>query len=159
MGATYMRNEGLRRNTVGKFEDMIYGIAYAVRFNNSAPREANFDKPGDGVIQMTVATLEGQNVLLQFKLTRGDNLQIKGYDPMIPANAKVVVDSVYPSVDSVIRNGRTMAERADAQRLKNIFNKTLSGVSTESLSRLANSLKQRRDRRVVEYKPWGGRRK
>ena len=155
MGATYMRAGGLKRNTVGKWADKIFGISYAVRFHNSAPREANFDKPNDETIQMTVATQE-QDVLLQFRLTRGDALQIKGYDPNIPANAKVVVDSVYPSVDVVIAEGRTMAERAGAQRLKDILGKTIGGVSVESMSRLANELKRRKGRKLVDYKPWRG---
>ena len=153
MGATYMRAGGLKRNTVGKWADKIFGISYAIRFHNSAPREANFDKPSEDTIQMTVATNE-QDVLLQFKLTRGDALQIKGYDPNVPANAKVVVDSMYPSVDVVIAEGRTMAERAGAQRLKDMMNKTVGGVSVESMSRLANELKRRKDRKVVTYRRW-----
>lgn len=146
MGATYMRAGGLKRNTVGKWADKIFGISYAVRFHNSAPREANFDKPSDDTIQMTVATQE-QDVMLQFRLTRNEALQIKGYDPNIPANAKVVVDSVYPSVDVVIKEGRTLAERAGAQRLKDMMNRTVAGVSVESLSRLANELKRKKLRR------------
>lgn len=146
MGATYMRAGGLKRNTVGKWADKIFGISYAIRIHGSVPREANFDKPSDDIIQMTVATQE-QDVLLQFKLTRNDALQIKGYDPNIPANAKVVVDSVYPSVDVVIKEGRTLAERAGAQRLKDMMNRTVAGISVESMSRLANELKRKRLRR------------
>lgn len=156
MGATYMRAGGLKRNTVGKWADKIFGISYAIRFHNSAPREANFDRPSEDNIQMVVATQE-QDILLQFKLTRGDALQIKGYDPNIPANAKVVVDSVYPSVDVVIKEGRTMAEKASAQRLKDMMNRTVGGVSIESLSRLANELKKRKGRKVVNYREWGRR--
>ena len=154
MGATYMRAGGLKRNTVGKWADKIFGINYAIRFHNSAPREANFDKPSDETVQMVVATQE-QDILLQFKLTRGDALQIKGYDPNIPANAKVVVDSTYPSVDVVISEGRTLAEKAAAQRLKEMLGKTMDGVSIESLSRLANELKRRKSRKVVTYRRWG----
>lgn len=155
MGATYMRAGGLKRNTVGKWTDKIFGISYAIRFHNSAPREANFDKASEDTIQMVVASNEGEDVLLQFKLTRNDALQIKGYDPNIPTNAKVVVDSVYPSVDVVIANGNTMAERASAQRLKEIMGRTMGGVSIESMSRLANELKKRKNNRVVTYRRWG----
>jgi len=158
MGATYMRAGGLKRNTVGKWADKIFGISYAVRFHNSAPKEANFDRPSDDTIQMLVATQE-QDVMFQFRLTRGDALQIKGYDPNIPSTAKVVVDSIYPSVDVVISEGRTLAERASAQRLKDIMGRTVSGVSVESLSRLANELKRRKNRKVVDYRPYGGRRR
>ena len=146
MGATYMREGGLKRNTVGKWSDMIFGIPYAIRFQDGAPKEANFDKPTSDNVQMTVATQE-QDIMLQFKLTRGDALQIKGYDPNVPANAKVIVDSTYPSVDIVIKEGRTLAERAAAQRMKDIMAKTMGGVSVESLSKLANELIRRKKRR------------
>lgn len=143
MGATY---GFIKRNTVRNFEDMIFGISYAVRFHNMAPREANFDRPSENNIQMVVASLEGQDILMQFKLSR-NNLSIIGYDPNVPTRAKAVVDSVYPSVDNVIKNGKTIGERMDAQRLKDIMSRTMAGVSVESLSRLANELKRRRKRR------------
>lgn len=143
MGATYMGFGAVKRNTVRKADDKIFGIAYAMRFSNSAPREAEFARPSDQNIQMIVRANDSEDVLMQFQLNR-DNLQIRTYDPNIASSAKVVVDGKYPSVDTVIKEGRTLADRMSAQKVKETMQKTLSGVSTESLSRIYNELKLRR---------------
>ena len=146
MGATYMGFGALRRNTVRNVSDRIYGISYAVRFSNSAPKEANFAKPSEDNIQMVVKAEDGQDILMQFQLSR-NNLQIRGYDPNVPTSARIVVDGKYPSIDTVIKEGKTLADRMNAQKLKEITQKTLAGVSIESLSRIYNELILKRKRR------------
>lgn len=146
MGATYMGFGALRRNTVRNAEDKIFGVSYAIRFSNSAPKEANFARPSENNIQMIVRAEDGADILMQFQLSR-DNLQIRGYDPNVPVSAKVVVDGKYPAIDTVIKEGKSLADKMQAQKLKEITQKTLAGISIESLSRIYNELKLRRKRR------------
>lgn len=146
MGATYMGFGALRRNTVRNADDKIFGVSYAVRFTNSAPRGANFSKPSEDNIQMIVRAEDGEDILMQFQLSR-DNLQIRAYDPNVAVSARAVVDGKYPSIDTVIKEGKTLADRMNAQKLKDITKKTLAGVSVESLSRIYNELVLRKKRR------------
>lgn len=146
MGATYMGFGALKRNTVNKNQDKIFGISYALRVHEPAPREANFARPSEDNIQMIVRAEDGKDILMQFQLSR-DNLQVRTYDPNIPSSARVVVDGKYPSVDTIIKEGRTLADRMNAQKVKETMQKTLSGVSVESLSRIYNELILKRKRR------------
>ena len=144
MGATFRNASGKRRTCV-KEDEYIFGINYAVRFNTIAPKDANFNRPGEDNIQMTIASYEGKDVMFQFRLTRGDNLQILAYDPNSRSSGKVIVNADNPSIDAIIENKlASPGIKYDAGKVKDIIDKTYGGIKRSSILSLIEYLKKRR---------------
>lgn len=131
-----------RKRRTKKSED-IFGVRGAERFESAAPKQANFDKPGAGRIQLRVPSDEGKDIIFQFKLTRENKLSIIGYDPNVPSRGKVRVLADRPSLDSVINSPKaSAADKANAQRLRDMFTRTKNGVKESSLASIANALQR-----------------
>ena len=147
MGATFRNASGKRRTWV-KEDEFIFGINYAVRFETIAPKEANFNRPNEDNVQMTIASYEGRDVMFQFKLTRGDNLQILAYDPNSRMSGKIIVNSENPSIDAIINNKlASPAIKYEAGKVKDIIDKTYGGIKRSSVLSLIEYLKKRRKKR------------
>ena len=144
MGATF-RNASGKRKTWVKDDELIFGINYAMRFSTVAPREANFQRPGADNLQLRIATYDGDDVLFQFRLTRGDNLQINAYDPNARVSGKVIVNAENPSIDA-IRNNKLASPgiKYEATKVRDIVDKTYAGISQQSLNRLIDYLRRKR---------------
>lgn len=144
MGATFRNASGKRKTWINP-KEYIFGINYAVRTEKMAPREANFNRPSENNIQMTIASYEGEDVLFQFRLTRDNNLQILAYDPNAHISGRVIINSENPSIDAIIYNKlATQGIKNDAQNVKDIIDKTYSGIRRSSLLRLIDYLKRRK---------------
>ena len=144
MGATF-RNASGKRQTWRKEEEFIFGIHYAIRMNTQAPREANFNKPNADNVQLTIASYEGQDIMLQFRLSRQDNLLIAAYDPNSRMAGKVIVNSENPSIDAIINNKYASPDiKYEATKVKNIIDKAYAGVRQDSIIKLAEYLKRRK---------------
>ena len=103
MGATFRNASGKRRTWINE-DEFIFGIHYATRFHTMAPREANFHRPNDDNIQLAIASYEGQDILVQFRLSRQNNLQIIAYDPNSRMGGKIIINSENPSIDAIVNN-------------------------------------------------------
>lgn len=144
MGATF-RNSSGKRQTWRKADELIFGINYAERFSGVAPREANFRRPSDENVQFRIATYDGEDVLFQFYLTRGNNLQILAYDPNAQIGGKVIVNSDNPSIDAIISNKlATPGIRYEAGKVKDIMDKTYNGIPGTAIRSIIDFLKRRK---------------
>lgn len=144
MGATF-RNASGKRQTWRKEDEFIFGINYAERFHTVAPREANFHRPNDDNIQLNIASYEGQDILVQFRLSRKDNLQIIAYDPNSRMGGKIIVNSENPSIDAIINNNLASPDiKYEATKVKDILDRTYAPIQTSSIIKLAEYLKRRK---------------
>lgn len=129
-----------------------FGIRGARRIEESnAPRNSDFTKRGDSIV-ISANSDEGKDIVFQFKLGRNDSMKITAYDPNVPSKGRTSVNADRPSLDSVINNPRTSAEdKRNAMKIRDMFQRTTSGVKESSLGRIANELKKkarRKGRRV-----------
>lgn len=144
MGATF-RNASGKRQTWRKEDEYIFGINYAMRFSTVAPREANFNRPNADNIQLAIASYEGQDILVQFRLSRRDNLQIVAYDPNSRTGGKVIVNSENPSIDAIINNKFASADiKYEATKVKDVLDKAYAPIQTSSITKLIEYLKRRK---------------
>ena len=144
MGATF-RNSSGKRQTWRKDDELIFGINYAERFSTIAPKEANFRRPSEENVQFRIATYDGEDVLFQFYLTRGNNLQILAYDPNSRLGGKVIVNSDNPSIDVIINNNlATPGIKYEANKVKDVIDKTYNGIPGTSIRSIIDYLKRRK---------------
>lgn len=144
MGATF-RNASGKRQTWRKEDEFIFGINYAVQVHTMAPREANFNRPNADNIQLTIASYEGEDIMVQFRLSRQDNLQILAYDPNSRMAGKVIVNSENPSIDAIIESQFVTPDiKYEAIKVKNILDKSYGTIRRDSIIKLAEYLKRRK---------------
>lgn len=129
-------------------EDRVFGIRNARKLDDNAnPVGARFDTSGDRIV-ISANSDEGKDIVFQFKLGRNDTMKITAYDPNVPSRGKTSVSAERPSLDSVINNPKSTAEdRQNAMKIRDMFQRTDSGIKESSLGRIANELKKKKRKR------------
>ena len=139
MGATGASGSGVRTG-----EGQTFGIRNARQLDENAnPAGAKFDKDGDRIV-IAANSDEGKDIVFQFKLLKGGKMKITAYDPNIPNRGKVSVSSDRPSLDAVLTNPKSsVSDKQNALKIRDMFQRTDSGIKESSLGRIANELKKR----------------
>lgn len=107
------------------------------------PDGARFTKGADSIV-ISANSDEGKDIVFQFKLGKNDTMKITAYDPNVPSRGKTSVSADKPSLDSVINNPKSSAEdKRDAMKIRDMFQRTESGIKESSLGRIANELKKK----------------
>jgi hypothetical protein len=129
-------------------ENRVFGIRSARRLDDDAnPAGARFDNSGDRIV-ISANSDEGKDIVFQFKLGRNDTMKITAYDPNVPSRGKTSVSAERPSLDSVINNPKSTSEdRQNAMKIRDMFQRTDSGIKESSLGRIANELKKKKRKR------------
>ena len=129
-------------------EDRVFGIRNARKLDDNAnPAGARFDNSGDRIV-ISANSDEGKDIVFQFKLGRNDTMKITAYDPNVPSRGKTSVNAERPSLDSVINNPKSSAEdKRNAMKIRDMFQRTDSGIKESSLGRIANELKKKKRKR------------
>ena len=145
MGATGASGSGVKR---GDTSQSTFGLKSARRLEDSAnPKGARFSTSGDNIV-IAASSDEGKDIVFQFKLLKGDKMGITAYDPNIPNRGKVSVNADRPSLDSVISNPKaSSSEKSNAMKIRDMMQRTESGIKESSLGRIANELKKRKLRK------------
>lgn len=141
MGATGASGSGVRRGESG---ETVFGIRGARQLEDTAnPKGAKFTTSGNNIV-ISARSDEGKDIVFQFKLGKNDTMKITAYDPNIPNRGKVSVSAERPSLDSVINSPRASSEdRQNAMRIRDMMQRTDSGVKESNLGRIANELKKK----------------
>jgi len=148
MGAT--GNFVFRKSDGSADRSRAFGIAGGVRLDSNPPRESGLDRHGQDDIMVSVHSEEGKDIIFQFKLVgrNQDKMSIKAYDPNVPSKGKVQVVTDRPSLDAVINNPNTSAtDKSNAMRIRDMMNRTRSGIKESSLTQIANNLKANKNRK------------
>jgi len=142
MGATALANR--KRYTDEK--TMIFGIRGARRLEGNAPREAEFKDQGKDDIRIALASEEDKDIIFQFKLNKsGNEMIIRAYDPNVPSRGVTEVKTSSPSLDSVLNDpNASPSDKSGALRIRDMMNRSKSGIKESSLARIANDLKKKR---------------
>ena len=129
-------------------EDRVFGIRNARKLDDGAnPAGARFDTSGNRIV-IAAHSDEGKDIVFQFKLGRNDTMKITAYDPNVPSRGKTSVSAERPSLDSVINNPKSTSEdRQNAMKIRDMFQRTDSGIKESSLGRIANELKKKKRKR------------
>ena len=145
MGATGASGSGVKR---GDTSQSTFGLRDARRLNDSAnPKGAKFATGGENIV-IAANSDEGKDIVFQFKLLKNDKMGITAYDPNIPNRGKVSVSADRPSLDSVINNPKaSSSDKQNAMKIRDMFQRTESGIKESSLGRIANELKKRKLRK------------
>ena len=140
MGATGAGG-GLRRirESLG-----VFGIRGARRVDEGkSPSKAGFSTGGNSIV-ISADSDEGKDIVFQFKLGKNDTMKITAYDPNIPSKGRTSVNAERPSLDSVINNPKSSAtDKQNAMKIRDMFQRTKSGIKESSLGRIANELKKK----------------
>ncbi len=122
-----------------------FGIRGARQLADGAnPKGSGFKADGNNIV-IAANSDEGKDIIFQFKLVRGDKMKITAYDPNIPSKGRTSVSAERPSLDSVIQNPKSSADdKRNAMKIRDMFQRTESGVKESSLGRIANELKKRK---------------
>ena len=142
MGATALANRKMYSNP----ETKIFGIKFARRMQEKAPREAEFKDQGKDDIVLAVQSEEEKDIIFQFKLTKkGDEMIIRAYDPNVPSRGVTEVRTSEPSLNSVLNDpNATASDKSGALKIRDMMNRSKSGIKESSLARIANELKKKR---------------
>lgn len=142
MGATALANRKMYSNPDTK----IFGIKFARRMQEKAPREAEFRDQGKDDIVVSVQSNEEKDIIFQFKLNKsGDEMIIRAYDPNIPTKSTTEVKTSSPSLNSVINDPKSSpSEKSGALKIRDMMNRSKSGIKESSLARIANELKKKK---------------
>lgn len=145
MGATGTGGSGIRRSSTSQG---VFGIRNGRRLDDDAnPRGAKFSTGGENIVIATHSD-EGKDIVFQFKLLKNDKMSITAYDPNIPNRGKVSVSAERPSLDSVISSPKaSSSDKQNAMKIRDMMQRTDSGIKESSLGRIANELKKRKLRR------------
>ena len=145
MGATGASSGRIRTRFLG---DRVFGIRGARRLDEGkVPEGARFSKGGDSII-ISADSDEGKDIVFQFKLGKNDTMKITAFDPNVPSRGKTSVNADRPSLDSVINNPKSTAtDRQNAMKIRDMMQRTDSGVKESSLGKIANELKKRARKR------------
>ena len=146
MGATGASSSGVRQGRTR--EDRVFGIRNARRLDDNAnPAGAKFSKDGTNIV-IAANSDEGKDIVFQFKLLKNDKMKITAYDPNIPNRGKVSVSAERPSLDAVLANPKSSTEdKRNAMLIRDMFQRTDSGIKESSLGRIANELKKKKRKR------------
>ena len=142
MGATGT-GSGIRQGRVKV--DQVFGIRNARRIEEGRlPKGAGFTT-GQDVIVISANSDEGKDIVFQFKLGKNDTMKITAYDPNVPSKGHTSVNAERPSLDSVINNPKSSSEdKQNAMKIRDMFQRTDSGIKESSLGRIANELKKKK---------------
>lgn len=142
MGATGADSSRLR---IKIFGDRAFGIRGARELEDGAnPKGSGFTANRDNII-ISADSDEGKDIVFQFKLGKNDKMNITAYDPNIPTKGRTSVNADRPSLDSVINNPKSSADdKRNAMKIRDMFQRTTSGIKESSLGRIANELKKRK---------------
>ena len=125
--------------------EQTFGIRNARRLEDGANPAGSGFKAGDNNIVISAKSDEGKDIVFQFKLGRQDKMLITAYDPNVPSKGKTSVSADRPSLDSVINNPKSSAEdKRNAMKIRDMFQRTDSGIKESSLGRIANELKKKK---------------
>ena len=140
MGATGASGSGTRGENVGS----VFGVRGARQLEDTAnPDKARFSTSGNNVV-ISAHSDEGKDIVFQFKLLKNDKMGITAYDPNVPSRGKTSVSADRPSLDSVINNPKSSAQdRQNAMRIRDMMQRTDSGIKESSLGQIANELKKK----------------
>lgn len=142
MGATGADSSRLR---IKIFGDRAFGIRGARELEDGAnPKGSGFTATRDNIV-ISADSDEGKDIVFQFKLGKNDKMNITAYDPNIPTKGRTSVNADRPSLDSVINNPKSSADdKRNAMKIRDMFQRTTSGIKESSLGRIANELKKRK---------------
>ena len=145
MGATGTGGSGVKR---GDTSQSTFGIRNGRRLSDDAnPKGAKFSTSGENIV-IAANSDEGKDIVFQFKLLKNDKMSITAYDPNIPNRGKVSVSAERPSLDSVISSPKaSSSDKQNAMKIRDMMQRTDSGIKESSLGRIANELKKRKLRR------------
>ena len=141
MGATGAGGSGLKR---GEGFESAFGIRSARQLEDSAnPKGARFTTSGSNIV-IAAHSDEGKDIVFQFKLLKNGKMGITAYDPNVPSRGKTSVSADRPSLDSVITNPKASADdKRNAMKIRDMMQRTDSGVKESNLGRIANELKKK----------------
>lgn len=142
MGATALAN----RKTYSDEKTRIFGIKGAHRLQEPVPGNSGFKDEGKDDIRIALATDEDKDIVFQFKLTKdGSEMIIRAYDPNVPSKGVTEVRSSKPSLDAVMTDPKaTPKDREGAMKIRDMMNRSKSGIKESSLTKIANELKKKR---------------
>jgi len=142
MGATGAG--GSRVRTSKPASEKTFGIRNARRLQTGTNIPNAGFKPTDDTITIAADTDEGKDIVFQFKLLKGDKMKITAYDPNVPSKGRVSVNADRPSLDAVMTNPKaTTEDKQNAMKIRDMFQRTDSGIKESSLGRIANELKKK----------------
>lgn len=142
MGATALANRKHRTSQ----STSVFGIGNARKLTDKAPREADFRDQGKDDIRIAVASEEEKDIIFQFKLSKdGSEMIIRAYDPNIPTKSATEVKTSSPSLNSVINDpNASPSDKSGALKIRDMMNRSKSGIKESSLARIANELEKKR---------------
>ena len=125
--------------------DQVFGIRNARQIEEGKlPKGAGFTTGPDAIV-ISASSDEGKDIVFQFKLGRNDTMKITAYDPNVPSKGRTSVNAERPSLDSVIQNPKSSADdKRNAMKIRDMFQRTDSGIKESSLGRIANELKKKK---------------
>lgn len=141
MGATGA-GSGIRNGKASG--EQVFGMRNARRLEDGAnPKGSGFTAKGDNIV-IAAHSDEGKDIVFQFKLVKDDKMKITAYDPNVPSKGRVSVSAERPSLDSVINSSKASADdKRNAMKIRDMFQRTDSGIKESSLGRIANELKKK----------------
>lgn len=121
-----------------------FGIKGARQLDDGVkPKGSGFTSGGNNIV-ISARSDEGKNIVFQFKLGKNDTMKITAYDPNVPSKGRTSVSAERPSLDSVINNPRSSAsDKQNAMKIRDMMQRTESGVKESSLGKIANELKKK----------------
>lgn len=142
MGATGS-GSGIRDS--GERGSSVFGIRGARQLEEGAnPKGSGFTASGNSIV-ISANSDEGKDIVFQFKLGKNDTMKITAYDPNVPSKGRTSVNADRPSLDSVINNPKSSADdKRNAMKIRDMMQRTESGIKESSLGRIANELKKRK---------------
>jgi len=145
MGATALLNRA--KYSHGPIAS-AFGIRNARQLQSKVDREADFRDQGKDDVRISLQTDEEKDIVFQFRLTKdGSQMIIRAYDPNVPSKGVTEVKTSKPSLDSVLNNpGATASDKAGALKIRDMMNRSKSGIKESSLVRIANELQKKRNK-------------
>lgn len=122
----------------------IFGIKGARELEEGAnPKGAGFRAAKDNIV-ISARSDEGKDIVFQFKLGKNDTMKITAYDPNVPSKGRTSVSADRPSLDAVITSPKaTATDKQNALKIRDMMQRTDSGIKESSLGRIANELKKK----------------
>lgn len=142
MGATALAN----RKRYSDEKTKIFGIRGAYRLQEPVKGDSGFKDQGKDDIRIALASDEEKDIVFQFKLTKdGSEMIIRAYDPNVPSKGVTEVKTSKPSLDAVMSDPKASpTEKSGAMKIRDMMNRSKSGIKESSLARIANELKKKK---------------
>lgn len=142
MGATGT-GSGIRNG--GTSGERAFGIRNARDISDGKVPKNSGISTGKDAIVISAKSDEGKDIVFQFKLGRNDTMKITAYDPNVPSKGRTSVSAERPSLDAVINSNKSSADdKRNAMKIRDMMQRTESGVKESSLGRIANELKKKK---------------